>query len=649
MTAMIGRGTGAIFVGLCLSLSGLFWISSCSRNETPDDERLQRALFIEIDQSVIVPTSVVRITLRGTERVEEGSVRLSLTGDFGGRGVDETFSLQSAREGDVGNLFLELDSQELLWPRISPGAGGLFQGKMTVRLEDSLGIEALGERDGLRWRFVRELAPSLEVQEVSSTLFTNGGISVQGDGILRPEEGQTWARVLGGALQTERGHRIELTGERLPVRWEGTRSSSSIRLAPEVMGVHPGELELQLQFENQFRDGTTIASFGEFDVQSRMETTFIATFSPNAASRGQVVRVEGRGFLENGESTGMLLRFEGTFHPDESGVGPLDLTGSRALERSPFAVVDDELLLQDIWYEVAGRQLEGLGARPGRFVGSITPLVFDSFGEIWGVGWQGEFRILPTKQIVYLKYLPAFAVALDRYGLLNVEREIRDRILEVVHRDYEGLNIRFVEEKPENFVDFTTVELGGPDPADGYSFGYDNTYNDQPKDTGNLYIDNYLGGINWRAGQEWANPFGGIFVESFAFFSPTLHPENPFSSDHFDRVFGPFMPELNGRRVRATEWPGGERRAQIEEAIRVFGNVVGNTLSHEVGHVLGLAHFPDDWNAPGHIYHNLEASGCIMDAGSDRPFEQRAEIGQGPAVFNERNRTYLEQILPRPN
>jgi len=107
------------------------------------------------------------------------------------------------------------------------------------------------------------------------------------------------------------------------------------------------------------------------------------------------------------------------------------------------------------------------------------------------------------------------------------------------------------------------------------------------------------------------------------------------------------MEELDGRRVRATEWPDGERSEEIEEAIRVFGNVVGNTVSHEMGHALGLAHFEADWEEPGHRFHNVGGGGYIMDAGSERSFEHRGEVdGAGPGVFNGVNRAYLEEILP---
>ena len=640
--------TALLLGGLSISVVVM---GSCSGNDSASDERLERTLFLEMNQDVVIPTSVLRVTLGGTERLEAEEARMVLAGEIGGREVSEEFYLPAERASDVGNLYVDLVVADGLWSRLAPGDEARFRGDMEVSLSASRGISARGKLEDLSWLFVREMTPELEAT-VPEILFANARLDVEGEGILRSEEGQTWAVIEEGVMHADRGHEIDLAGQKLPIVWTGQRTRGAILLDPAIIGVHPGELEAGFRFENEFSDGTTLAGSGGGQIDSRLESTFIASLAPESGSRGQKIDVNGRGFVlgAEGDDFGMILRFEGSLTPSDDTIPVIDLEGATALERTPHEVVNDELIRQDVWYRVVGRELVGLGAHPGMFSGRITPIVFDHHGDAVGVGWEGEFEILPTKQMVYLKYLPAFSGAVDRFGLFNVEREIRDRILEVVHRDYDGLNMEFVEHPPENFVDYTTVELGGPDPADGYAFGYDNTYNDDhPKDTGNLYIDNYLGGLNWRAGEEWNNPYGGIFVESFAFFSPTLHPEVPYASENFDRIFSPFMPELGGTRVRATEWPNGDRADDIAEAIRVFANVVANTTSHEVGHALGLAHFPEDWQAPGHVYHNRIPSNCIMDAGSDRSFEQRAELdGEGPAEFNERNRTYLEQVLPLP-
>ncbi len=624
-------------------------LHSCATDDDIEEQEQERILVLRMDQDVVVPTSKIRIELGGTDRVQADAAEVSIAGEIGERAVAETFELTTVRDGEVGNLYLVLDAQALLWPRLEPGADARFRGSLEVQMRDALGIPTRGVIEDVSWHFLRELSPVIHF-ESPSQLFSNTAIDVEGEGVLRPEEGETVAVADTGRFYADRGHEIDLTGEVFPVEWKGDRQRGDLRMDPAVLGVHPGELEATLRFENRFDDGTTLASpVDPVEVAAEFPTAFIANVSPRKASRGQTVELDGRGFVprDNEAGYGMLLQFEGTLTPADPALEPRTFAGESAQTRVPYQVVDDEQLLQDIWYDVIERRLEGLGAMPGTFDGSITPVLYDQYGEVEGIAWQGEFEVLPTRQMVYLKYLPAFSVALDRYGLVNVEREIRSRILDVVNRDYEGINLEFVEEPPEDFAKFATVELGGPDPTGGYAFGFDNTYNEQAKDTGNLHIDDYLGGINPETGEEFNNPYGGVFVESFARFSPTLYPEMGHASENFDAVFGPFMPELGGERIRATEWPDGDRTEAIAEVIRVFANVIGNTVSHELGHALGLAHFEGDWDSPGHIYHNTGGSGGIMDPGAERSFEQRAELdGEEASGFNARNRAYLESILP---
>ena len=65
-------------------------------------------------------------------------------------------------------------------------------------------------------------------------------------------------------------------------------------------------------------------------------------------------------------------------------------------------------------------------------------------------------------------------------------------------------------------------------------------------------------------------------------------------------------------------------------------------MAHEVAHSLGLADpggmkFHNDTDMPNHL----------MDAGFDRPFEERAAInGAGQEYFCQENFDYLYDILP---
>jgi hypothetical protein len=71
--------------------------------------------------------------------------------------------------------------------------------------------------------------------------------------------------------------------------------------------------------------------------------------------------------------------------------------------------------------------------------------------------------------------------------------------------------------------------------------------------------------------------------------------------------------------------------------------MIGTTMTHEVGHSLGLANpmeamaFHDQGDQPNRL----------MDAGGARTFYERSELmGEGPAVFCDGEYDYLRDILP---
>jgi hypothetical protein len=253
---------------------------------------------------------------------------------------------------------------------------------------------------------------------------------------------------------------------------------------------------------------------------------------------------------------------------------------------------------------------------------------------------EAVFTVAPQKQVVYISYLPGFTDALRLFGLRNMEAAVRSRILEVATRDYQGISVEFRSTRPTDFVEYSVIEVGGEDPNHQGLLGLDATMG---KDTGNLYFDDVIGGNNADSRESGHYAFGGVFVDSFLAFSPRADNPMPIASQRFDDLFGPFMPSQGGTPVEAEEYPGGARANAIEQAVRALGSMLGNTVSHEVGHTLGLAAGPAD------LFHNpVPAPNQMMDGGSDRPFEERAEIdGLGPATWSPDDLLYLQQILPR--
>jgi hypothetical protein len=303
--------------------------------------------------------------------------------------------------------------------------------------------------------------------------------------------------------------------------------------------------------------------------------------------------------------------------------------------------------------DVLGQALD-LRKDTGTFTGTATPIISYGDDDVRGADTQVTFDIAPVKQVVYLQFQPSYVEALRDFGLRAVERKLRDRIVHVCERTYAGVNIEFRTEPPTDFAEYENVELVGVDPNGTGLFGYDNS---PGKDSGNVRLYDRIGGVNAKTQQDGFDGFGGVFVRSLMGFSK--HPGDfaksvPGASDLFDETFDPFRSD-RGEPVSSTDLaegletltsgdgcPAKDRKGQIECAIFVLGNLVGGTLSHEIGHSLGLANpFMDGFHNAG------DAPARLMDSGGDRPFEERSELlGTAPGEFCDDEYTYLRTILP---
>lgn len=642
----------ACILGVIISALGATGcLSGTDENNQPQNERIVRLVPVENDQRTVVPSSVLQFRLQSTDRVVADSAKISFAGVHSVHGkFIETYDGEVDRVGDVGDIVVRLPVSPAVWADVDAGESSFFEGNIEVELADALGLVVRGRLDSVQMEFVRQLEPQASAFSVGD-VYPNQMVEISGAGFLRPEEGASVAVIESGTVDTGQGAARDVSGREIVLRWAGSRDKALVPVDPAVFGVQTASFTVSVYLENQLANGSTSGRTQAVELSGTIQQPYIARLSPDAGSRGRKITVVGRGLIPTDDEGGygMLLRYEGTFTPDNPEL-PTQEFYTTPLRRPPDRIVSEQEAEQSVWYTIEeDRSLTGLGATPGVFEGTITPELFDQWGEQDGIAWEGTFRVLPTKQVVYLKYLPAFSKGLEKYGVRNVEREIRDRVLEVNRRDYEGINIEFREQEPDDFIDFAVIELGGPDPSGRNAFGYDNTFNGVAKDTGNLFLGDYIGGVNAQSGEEFNNPYGGIFIESFSFFSPTLNPDNQYASAAFDRIMKPFMPALDGEPIKGTEWPDGPRQAEIAEAIHMIGSVIGNTVSHELGHSFGLTYFPEDDIEPTNRFHNQVTGDYIMDPGSERPFEERAEIdGQGPAQFNDRNYNYLRTHLPAP-
>lgn len=495
-----------------------------------------------------------------------------------------------------------------------------------LTLEGKLG-EARGAAEvAISAMVVQRLSPRLD--QVSPGMFPASPIEVLGADFIRGSEGQTLIDVRGTFVRDRDGEARALEAYSVPCAppaeaagWG--RGSASFVFDPAWVGIEPGHIQGEARLVNEGPGWKAEGQWVRFEAD--LLPPVIEALSTPSASRGQAVRIFGNGFL--GGSQGLtVVRLEGTFHAASGESRPLN----PPIELAPLYVDGTELLFSmTVAYDFEC-QSGDLGAEPGELVGRATPIT-----TLDGVTTEGEplpltFEVLPSKQVVWLRFLPAFTDSLRLFGLRDFSREVKAHIVNVVRRDYAGVNLEIRLEQPTDFLLYSTVEIGGPDPNAQQLFGLDNTLG---LDRCNQRLDDKLAGRN--ADSDGA--YGGIFVESFLQLSARNGTDNPLANPVFDEIFDPVIDQP----AKQEEW-GGPRQATIDRALRTLGNLVGNTTSHEIGHSLGLP------VAPGcGQYHNAPGDRQIMDCGRDRPFAERAELTpQDRAVWTPENRRYLEMILP---
>lgn len=536
-------------------------------------------------------------------------------------------------EGATFEVQLDLlGTQYLLESRLSPTEGlearwpvnlgtslqqGLYTGTLTVKVKL---LEAEGSAQ-TSWtaNLAQRLAPQLST--LSPWSAPNSARPVAAARMLKEGEGET-ILILDGVLTTTSSART-INVRTLLQKINVDRSAAQWIADPREWGIYPGSFEGNARLMNRSHVGEDEGPV--IPVLLSYRTPQITGPLHASLSRGQLLPLTGWGFLGGEERGFTLLSFNGTFEPYNTLHEPIawsDLT----LETS--WVSGDELSL--ILSPTLDEDCEGpeLGAEAGILSGSITPSIILGEEIVEGEPVAFELEVRPTKQVVFLSFLPAFIDSLRLFGLRNVSGRVVDEIIRVVERDYEGINLEVRREPPLDFELFSIVEIGGPDPNAQDLFGLDNTTG---LDLCNQRLNDYLAGRNADSG----GTFGGIFVESFLNLSPKKG-DNPLADPLFDQIFDPVM--STPARIDET----GERAEQIDRAIKALGNLIGNTLSHEIGHSLGLPMYPGCGQ-----YHNAPGELQIMDCGRDRPFVERVGLDpRGFAQWTTENRQYLERILP---
>jgi hypothetical protein len=606
----------------------------------PPDPGLEGLALARVAPDTIIPGT--KVQLAGASFVESqwGAASLHLEGD----GVDVRWP---ATFVDFGTMTVAVDAS-----KISDVGVGAFHGTATVEvIATSDGNTYASESITVDLAFAERLDPTVASLDANGVIFTNDNITIEGDGfLLGGDEGVTVAQIEGCFTLDSGGGCTPITTQEIAtIQLEPlSRKKAAFPFSPKIAGIKPGTFTGKITVINQQKDQAPSPST-PVDAEYSMVTSQIFTVDPPAASLGQYVFVKGGGFV--GAEAGAFTELElvGTFN--KTGGNPAQISMTLIPE-----FVEGRLVRYVVNTDDALGQALDLRVDTGLFTGTITPIVSYGADRVRGVSTNASFSLAPVKQVVYLQYQPSYVEGLRDFGLRAVDKKIRERIIEVCKRTYQGINIEFRDEPPTDFALFENVELVGVDPNGTGLFGYDNS---PGKDNGNLRLYDRLGGVNALTQQDGYPGFGGVFIRSLMGFSQ--HPGDfaksvPGADPMFDKIFDPFRSDI-GEPVTSTDLAGGitaltadtgscpsggDRKQKIECAIYVLGNLIGGTLSHEIGHSLGLANpYLDGFHNAG------DAPARLMDAGGDRPFPERAELlGTEPGVFCDDEYAYLRQILP---
>lgn len=521
---------------------------------------------------------------------------------------------------------------------------GRTEVELVVRYPDA----AEARSDFVDLDLVDALEPRLDRVSFGGVLFLNDRLEVEGDGLLfGAGEGRTRA-LISGVFTPDEGAPLPVSAEvEVAPTIDLDRRRGTFLWKPRIAGIRPGLFEGEVVLANPSGPPSRPQP-----VLTRLERTTLTGVSTTAVSLGQYLDLTGFGFVADplaDETT--IVRVLGEFQPTGKDPVPVDFNIVPASATGQvFRYVLDEA-------DEVGQRID-LRKTQGVLRGMATPVVQAAGDRLEGSGAYFQIELRSVKQVVFVNFLPSYVASLRRFGLRAADFWVRRRVIDVAERDYRGLAVDFRTERPTDFFHYTQVDIAGPDPNGQGLLGYDNT---QGKDTNNNRLYDRIGSVNAQTMAEGYPAYGGVFADSFLGFSE--HPPADVkkidgASTLFDDVFDRLREDQGGRPVSALDLADGppeeladgydcpgdpaDRPRQIACGIFILGNLLGTTLSHELGHSLGLA------NPFGDGFHNpTDEVNRIMDAGQHRPFEERAELdGLGPAVFCDEEFEYLRDILP---
>jgi len=615
--------------------------TGCATSSAPDPG-LEGLALAKVAPATIVPGTKLALAGESFVDAQWGAATLHLIGSAKGQDIDVQWPAQ----------FVDFNAMT-----VAIAGSNLDEVGGDVDFAGTAQIDVVATSDGntystapldVKLSFRNHLTPTA-MQVMDGVHFVNDLIEVDGDGfLLGGDEGSTVARVTGCFQPDAGGSCQPVTSQDIAMQSVDAQSRTKARFpfSPKIAGIKPGTFTGKVQIVNKQTAQNEIAAAAT-TAQFTLVTSQVFSVDPPAASLGQYVFVHGGGFVGGEPNAVTQVELAGTFAKTGGSAVPvqMDLIPEWVEGNLVRYVVNTD--------DALGHALD-LYHDTGHFTGTMTPIVSYGSDTVKGVALNVAFDIAPVKQVVYLHYQSAYVEELRDFGMRAVDNKIRERILAVCNKAYAGVNIEFRSDPVTDFALYENVELVGVDPNNMGLFGYDNS---PGKDNGNLRLYDKLGGVNAVTQEDGYPGYGGVFVRSLMGFSEhpgSYSPPVPGADSAFDQIFDPFRSDRGGSPVVANDLadvavltdgsacPGKDRKDQIACAVFVMGNLIGGTLSHEIGHSLGLANpYADGFHDSG------DAPNRLMDAGGDRPFLERAELqGQGPGVFCDDEYDYLRQVLP---
>ena len=604
---------------------------------------LEGLALTELQPRVIVPGTKLRLMGSAFLDAPLGRSSLHLLGTYAGGPIDAMLPAQFI---DYDEMSVSMSSQVIA----QLGApSGEFSGQISAHvLFTPEGSEHESIPLNISLSINEELVPELDSVDSGGTIFVNDAIEVEGSGLLfGGDEGRTVAVVEGCFTPDGESECLPVGPTSIDVTPNDpdSRDDGTFPFSPQIAGIFPGSFEGTVYLENRHEDGNTTES-DPLDLSFNVAPTTIGDVG-GGGSLGQYIDIPGGGFI-GGEDGLTTILLTGDYIPDD-GVDAIPVPG---LELIP-EYVDGTLVRYIVNEDDALGQAIDLRSDTGTFDGFIQPIVVFGNDEYSGQQTPATFKIEHVKQVVWVKFAPSYVESLRKFGLRAMDAQIRERILAVMERDYETINVDLRTEQPEDYALYAEIEIAGPDPNGLGLLGYDNT---PGKDYNNERLFDRIGGVNALTQEDGFPGFGGVFIESIFTYSP--HPPSGYPSEVavpiFDQIFDPMRPDRDGTPVTSVDLatvpvltsggacPAAERRLQVACAVWTLGSIIGSTVSHELGHSLGLA------DPLGERFHNLgDAPNRLMDQGGNRTFDERGELnGEGPSTFCVEAYQYLRDILP---